>query len=188
MVNELTEYLSLEEGFTNATLDLEQQGDTRYLRDLKINLKNTLSSEYLDEKATALIALSIAANQKNKVLIHYYSTLAKEKNASVEEIAEAVSCASLLAANNVLYRFRHFSGKEKYDQIPARIKMNIMANPVTGKELFELMSLAVSAVNGCERCVHAHEQTLVNTGMREEKIFDAIRLASVVVSLDRIVY
>jgi lipoyl-dependent peroxiredoxin subunit D len=39
-----------------------------------------------------------------------------------------------------------------------RIKMNIMMKPVTGKEFFELMSLTISAVNGCEMCVNAHEK------------------------------
>jgi alkyl hydroperoxide reductase subunit D len=58
--------------------------------------------------------------------------------------------------------------------------MNIMMNPVLGKELFELISLAVSAVNGCESCVNSHEESVRKLGASEARIFDAIRLASVV--------
>ena len=64
--------------------------------------------------------------------------------------------------------------------MPAGIKMNIMMNPVLGKELFELISLAVSAVNGCESCVNSHEESVRKFGSSENRIFDAIRLASVV--------
>jgi alkyl hydroperoxide reductase subunit D len=66
--------------------------------------------------------------------------------------------------------------------------MNIMARPVTGKEFFELISLAVSAVNGCEMCVKAHEASLIELGAREERIFEAVRLAAVITSLSKVIY
>jgi lipoyl-dependent peroxiredoxin subunit D len=61
--------------------------------------------------------------------------------------------------------------------------MSIMANPVLGKEFFELVSLAVSALNGCELCVTSHEKTLVGHGSSKQKIHDAIRLTAVIKSL-----
>jgi alkyl hydroperoxide reductase subunit D len=61
--------------------------------------------------------------------------------------------------------------------------MNIMMNPVLGKEFFELMSLAVSAVNGCESCVNSHEESVRKLGSSEVRIFDAIRLAAIVKGL-----
>jgi alkyl hydroperoxide reductase subunit D len=66
--------------------------------------------------------------------------------------------------------------------------MQIMMKPVTGKEFFELMSLAVSAVNGCEMCVNAHEGSLIKMGATEERIFDAVRIASLVTSAGKVVY
>lgn len=161
--------------------------DNRYLKDLRINLKNVMQSEYLSEKETSLIAYAIAVNALHKNLQKSFSDIAKEKGASLEELAETAACASLLAANNVLYRFRHFTKKEKYEQLPARIKMNIMINPKIGKEFFELVSLAVSAVNGCEMCVKSHEQSLINLGASEERIFDAIRNAAFIQSLTKII-
>lgn len=172
----------------NPALDLLGSVSSRYARDLKLNLKAVLKSAHLSDKEAALIALSIAANLKNGPLTAHFSRTAAEQGASPEETAEAAACASLLSANNVLYRFRHFAGKEKYNALRPGLRMNIMMNPATGKHLFELMSLAVSAVNGCEQCVKSHEASLITLGASEEQVWDAIRIASVVASYDRVVY
>ena len=183
---ELIEKLEIK-SISNSSLDILDESESRYVKDLKVNLSKTLRSDNLEEKTNLLVALSIAANQKNDFLIKYFKNLANESGANKEEVAEAVACASLLAANNVFYRFRHFMDDEDYNRIPAGVKMNIMMNPVTGKKTFELMSLAVSAVNGCEQCVISHEQSLINLGMSKEQIFEAVRTASIVCSLDRII-
>ena len=39
--------------------------DARYLRDLKINVTNALNAETLSRKEAYLIALAVAANEKN---------------------------------------------------------------------------------------------------------------------------
>ena len=41
-------------------------------------------------------------------------------------------------------------------------------------------TLAVSAVNGCEVCVQAHERVLVTGATSEAQIHDAVRIAAVV--------
>jgi alkyl hydroperoxide reductase subunit D len=63
-----------------------------------------------------------------------------------------------------------------------------MVKPVGGKEFFELISLALSAVNGCKMCVKSHEASLIELGSKEERIFEAVRLAAVITSLAKIVY
>lgn len=172
----------------NSALSLLDKSETRYIKDLKVNLSKTLRSDNLDSKSNTLVALSVAVNQKNNFLIDFFTAQAKESGANDEEIAEAVACASLLAANNVFYRFRHFMDSEDYNKIPAGVKMNIMMNPVTGKKTFELMSLVVSAVNGCEQCVTSHEASLIKLGMSKEEIFEGVRTGSIVASLDRLIY
>lgn len=169
------------------SLALLAVSDSKYVRDLKLNLKTVLKPDNLTEKEAVLLALACAANEKNNVLINYFAEQSRTLSASNEEVSETIACASLLSSNNVLYRFRHFTKKEKYQQIPPRLRMSIMMNPVLGKELFELISLAVSAVNGCEMCVNAHEHSLMELGTSEERIFDAIRIASVITSLGKII-
>lgn len=160
--------------------------DNRYLRDLKVNLGNALQYQTLSKKESYLLALSVAINEKNKLAIDAFSNLALNEGATEAEIAETYACVSLLNANNVLYRFRHFTKKDVYQNSPAGIKMSIMMNPVFGKEFFELMSLAVSALNGCEMCVNAHEASLLKLGTSENRIFDAIKLTAIVRSFTSI--
>jgi len=185
---EFLTYLGLEKDYRSETLDLLEEGKSRYLADLKINFKNSFESEYLSKKEIALLGVAIAVNSNHTILRHFFTNNAQQEGASAEEIAESVACTSLLSANNIFYRFRHFLDKEKYNEIPARIKMNIMARPVNGKEFFELISLAVSAVNGCEMCVKSHEKSLIELGSKEERIFEAVRLASVITSVSKVVY
>lgn len=185
---EFLDFLKLDKDYSSAALDLLEEGKSRYLADLKLNFKNSFESDYLTKKEIAVLGVALAVNANSDILRTFFTDNAKNESATAEEIAEAVGCASLLSANNVFYRFRHFLNKDKYNEIPARIKMNIMGRPVGGKEFFELMSLAVSAVNGCEMCVKAHEASLIELGSREERIFEAVRLASVITSLSKVVY
>jgi alkyl hydroperoxide reductase subunit D len=185
---EFLDFLKLDKDYRSESLDTLEEGKSRYLADLKLNFKNSFESEYLSKKEIALLGVSLAANAGNTILREFFKGNAQQEGASSEDIAEAVACASLLSANNVFYRFRHFMNKDKYNEIPARVKMNIMARPVTGKEFFELMSLAVSAVNGCEMCVKSHEASLLELGAKEERVFESVRLAAVITSLTKVIY
>jgi len=179
---DLLKDLGLKESESLPNLNFMSLGETRFLKDLRINLKNALNSESFNLKEAYLIALSIAANEGNKILADAFLNHSKLNGANEAEIAEALACTSMLATNNVLYRFKHFikGSNENYNTMPAGIKMNVMLNPVLGKEFFELLSLAVSAVNGCESCVNSHEESVRKIGTTEKRIFDTVKLASIV--------
>ncbi|WP_207429537.1 carboxymuconolactone decarboxylase family protein [Pedobacter sp. SYSU D00535] len=188
VIKELLESINLPAEYRTNSLELLEKGESRYVRDLKVNFSSTLTSDHLSAKEIGLIGASIAVNNHNKPLLSFFTNFAESNGATAEEIAEAAACASLLASNNIFYRFRHFTQKEKYTQIPARIRMQIMMKPVTGKEFFELMSLAISAVNGCEMCVNAHEDSLIKLGTTEERIFDAVRIASLITATGKLIF
>src|SRR5690606_22234868 len=118
---ELLDELNIESENMGSGLRLLEEANNRYIRDLKVNLKNVIVSEHLSEKEAALIGLSIAVNNKNEVLKNYFLKLSEKAGCTNGEISEAVACASLSAANNVFYRFRHFMGKAKYNELPGRI-------------------------------------------------------------------
>ncbi len=163
---------------------LEQLSDNRYLRDLKINVSNVLNnSQHLTRKEALLLALSVAANEKQQLLIDAFTKAAEAEGATAAELSETLACTSLLSTNNVYYRFRHFMDKEYYTTAQAGIRMSIMMTPVLGKEFFELMSLVVSAVNGCEMCVRSHEESVLKHGASEARVLDAIRLGAVIKGL-----
>lgn len=158
--------------------------ESRYLKDLKLNVSTVLKSKNLTAKEARMLALATAINDKSSVLIDGFEKMARGEGATDAEIAEIYACTSLMNANNVFYRFRHFQkDNEFYNKTPAGLRMSIMMNPVSGKEFFELLSLAVSALNGCEMCVNSHEASVKQQGATEARVFDAIRLVAVVRSL-----
>ena len=158
--------------------------NSKYLRDLKLNVGVMLANKNLLKKEAFLIALSAAVNEKNATLISAFEALATKEGATADEIAETHACVSLMNVNNVLYRFRHYmAGNEYYEKTPAGLRMSIMMAPAMGKGLLELISLAISALNGCERCVTSHEKSVKETGATEAKIYDAVRLAAVIKGL-----
>jgi lipoyl-dependent peroxiredoxin subunit D len=179
----LLKELQLGEAQLTPQLTSLKAANSRYLKDLKLNITTALKAESLGSKDAFLIAFAVAVNQKNDVLTQSFEQRALEQGATPADIAEVIACTSLMNANNVYYRFRHFMGDEFYDKAQAGIRMSIMANPVLGKELFELISLVVSAVNGCSLCVTSHEAALLKHGTEKQRIHDAVRLGAVVSSL-----
>jgi alkyl hydroperoxide reductase subunit D len=85
-----------------------------------------------------------------------------------------------MGMNNVYYRALHLMKNEEYRTLPARLRMNILANPGVEKVDFELWSLAVSAINGCGMCLDAHEDELRKHGVTAQEVQAALRIAAVV--------
>lgn len=166
-------------GFESAKLNQLAATDARYLRDMRINLSNALKFQTLSEKEKMLLLLAVAVNEKQTSIQEAVLKKLTALSVTEAEISETYSCVSLLNVNNVFYRFRHFAHREFYSNTPAGIKMSIMMSPVLGKEFFELMSLAVSALNGCELCVRSHEESLIAMGTNPQRIYDAIRLTAI---------
>ena len=158
--------------------------ESRFIKDLKINVGNVLNNnQYLNRKEALLLALAVVVNEKFVLLQEPLTGLAKDAGATDAEIAEIVACTSLMGTNNVFYRFRHFIQKDFYTNQPAGIKMSIMANPVLGKEFFELVSLVVSSINGCEMCVSSHEKSVLQHGSSESRVLEGVKLGAVIKGL-----
>jgi alkyl hydroperoxide reductase subunit D len=148
-------------------------------RDLKINLQNVLQESTLGEEQRWGIAVACGFASRNARLAAALMAEAAEK-VPPAVLEDARAAATLMAMNNVYYRTKHMLGREEYQTLPARLRMTRIAKPATNKLDFELMCLAVSAINGCERCIQAHEKTVRDAGMPAEKVHDAIRIAATV--------
>ncbi|MBX9852811.1 MAG: carboxymuconolactone decarboxylase family protein [Cytophagaceae bacterium] len=182
-VENLFRELDLTSEHVSKSLEKLMQSESRYIKDLKINVSNSLNSKHLSKKESLLIGFAVALNEKNSLLAESFERMAVKEGASEAEIAEVTATTSLMNTNNVFYRFRHFMDDEFYTQTQAGIKMTIMMNPVLGKEFFELLSLVISSLNGCEMCVRSHEESVKNHGASKERIFDAVKLGSIIKGL-----
>lgn len=148
-------------------------------KDIKLNLQGVLQAESLTAAQRWGVAVASAIAARNpRLTAAVVEQAQREVDASV--IDDAAAAASLMAMNNVYYRFRHMIGKPSYTDRPARLRMNRLMSPATNKTDFELFSLAVSAINGCETCVRAHEDVVTKGGLSEDQVNDAVRIASVI--------
>lgn len=150
-----------------------------YAKDLKLNLSTLAGEAGLTEqqKAGTFIASAIAAGNA-QVTAAMMAEFAPKLTTQALDAAKAA--ASIMGMNNIYYRFTHLVSAGDYMTLPARLRMNVIANPGVDKADFELWSLAVSAINGCGMCVDAHERELRKHGMTPENVQAAVRIAAVV--------
>lgn len=149
-------------------------------RDLSLNLASVLGGESALSAAQRWgVAVASAIASREPAL---RDAVIQDARAAVPEsvIEDAVAAAALMGMNNVLYRFRHYLADKGYDAHPARLRMQRLVRPAGPKVDFELLCLAVSAIHGCERCVVAHERTVIEGGLRPEHVFEAIRIAAAI--------
>jgi alkyl hydroperoxide reductase subunit D len=66
-----------------------------------------------------------------------------------------------------------------FNQLPAKLRMNVIGNPGIDKIDFELSCLAISAINGCGMCMESHTQALMKAGLEALTIQSAVRIAAV---------
>jgi alkyl hydroperoxide reductase subunit D len=153
-----------------------------YARDLKLNLGTVLTTTGapgLNEKQVWSIALASAIASRNTGFARTIEAQARAHLADVE-VEGSKAAAAIMGMNNIYYRFLHLVEDGEYQTMPARLRMNVIANHGIDKLDFELISLAVSAVNGCGLCVTSHEKKLRSHDVSREAIQSAVRIAATV--------
>ena len=164
------------------TLDKIKSSLPDYAKDLRLNFDSVLAehgSQGLSRKQIALMALASAVASRHAPLTQAIAQFASQ-HADEAELDGARAAAAIMAMNNIYYRFTHLVGNEEFATLRAGLRMNVMANPGCSKIDFELASLAVSAINGCGKCMESHERTLSQHGVSAQAIQSAVRIAAVI--------
>lgn len=163
-------------------LDTLKQQIPDYAKDLRLNLAAVLGPQGapgLSETQIFGIAVASALAARHAGLASALEDIGGEHLGEAQRHA-ARSAAAIMGMNNIYYRFVHLVSDAAYGQLPARLRMNVIGSPGIDKLDFELLSLAVSAVNGCGMCVDAHEKTLRQGGLGAEAVQSAVRIAAVI--------
>jgi alkyl hydroperoxide reductase subunit D len=153
-----------------------------YAKDIRLNLGSILSDQLMPEQRKLSLLLACAHGSAYKPLVEAAEAEAAGK-LSDEAANAARGAAAVMAMNNVYYRFVHLVANPEYGKMPARLRMNIIGSHGIAKEEFELMSLAVSAMNGCGMCIDSHERVLLEHGIKTDAIQSAVRIAAVMKAL-----
>lgn len=149
-------------------------------KDIKLNLQSVVTPEGapgLTSDQRIGVALASAYSVKSNELI---SALTHEFSPSQEIIEAAKSAATLMAMNNIYYRFVHLADDKDFSKMPARLRMNVIGKPPIAKLDFEMMSLGISAINGCGMCINAHINEVRKADTSNEGIQSIIRIAAVI--------
>lgn len=150
-----------------------------YARDIKLNLGSLASEQVLNEKQKAGTFIAAALGARNaEVAAAVIAEFSPQLDA--KELTAARAAAAIMAMNNVYYRFLHLVENEEYGKLPAKLRMNAIASHGIPRAVFELWSLAVSAINGCGMCIEAHERAVRKDGISAEQVQAAVRIAAVV--------
>lgn len=150
-----------------------------YAKDLKLNLSSLAAEPSLSEQQRAgTFVVSALASRSPVVTKALLAEFGPKLSAAALEAAKAA--ASIMAMNNIYYRFVHLVSAADYKTLPAKLRMNVIGKPGVEKVDFELWSLAVSAINGCGMCIDAHERELRKHGLGADAVQAAVRIAAVV--------
>ncbi|WP_020175737.1 carboxymuconolactone decarboxylase family protein [Methyloferula stellata] len=163
------------------SIDTLKEAIPDFARDVRLNLSTMANDETLAVQTKYGLLLACAIATRNPYVV---ATIGQEatRHLSFEAQEAARAAASIMAMNNVYYRFVHLATNKAYAKMPAKLRMNVIGNPGVSKTDFELWSLGVSAINGCGMCIDAHEKVLIEAGVTEDQIQTAVRFAAIIQS------
>jgi lipoyl-dependent peroxiredoxin subunit D len=148
-----------------------------YAKDIKLNLSTLMQEEALNlQQHWGTFLVSALAGRNPDVIKAVEAE--SSKHLTPEAMTAARAANAVMAMNNIYYKFTGML--PEYRELPAKLRMNVIGNPGVDKLDFELWSLAVSAINGCQYCVAAHEKKLIEAGVERIRIQTAVRIASVI--------
>lgn len=152
-----------------------------YAKDTKLNLGKLVSGEEVEGLTlTQAYGIALASAYATKQADVIDAVLGQVSDSlSAEEVNAAKAAATIMGMNNIYYRFVHLVSDKEYGRLPANLRMNVIGNPGIEKVDFELMSLAVSAINGCGMCIDAHVHEVTKAGVSKQGVQSSIRIAAV---------
>src|SRR3954453_18602156 len=134
-----------------------------YAKDIRLNLGSILSDQLMDAERKDALLLACAHGSGYKPLVEDVEAEVGGRLAGQTATA-ARAAAAVMAMNNVYYRFVHLVANPEYGKMPARLRMNFIGSHGIAKDEFELMSLAVSAMNGCGMCIDVTSASCLSMG------------------------
>ena len=151
-----------------------------YAKDINLNLSSLAAETVLSDQQKWGAFLASAYAVGVPAVVKAVEAEAAANGLSEEAATAAKAAAAIMGMNNVYYRSLHLLHNQEYRTIPARLRMNVIANPGVEKIDFELWCTAVSAINGCGMCLDSHEAELKKHGVPAAQIQTALRIAAVV--------
>jgi alkyl hydroperoxide reductase subunit D len=152
-------------------------------KDLKLNYSSLVrnNTELTPQQLWGTVVASAIATRSAPLTAAVLEAAQAQLSAPALEAAR--TAATVMGMNNIFYRFQHLSSNPRYSTMGARLRMNGLRDHGVEEVDFELWSLAVSAINGCGKCLDAHERVVREKGATEDLVLAVVRVAAVVHAL-----
>jgi alkyl hydroperoxide reductase subunit D len=152
-------------------------------RDLKLNFSSLVrnNTELTPQQLWGTVTVAALATRSAALTAAALAEAAAHLSAPALEAAR--TAAAVMGMNNIFYRFQHLISNPKYSTMGARLRMNGLRGHGVEEVDFELWSLAVSAINGCGKCLDAHEKAVREKGATEELVMAVVRVAAVLYAI-----
>ena len=149
-------------------------------KDLKLNYSSLVrnNSELTQQQLWGTVAATAIATRS--AALTGAALAAGQAQLSPQAFEAAKTVAAVMGMNNIFYRFHHLSSNPRYATMPARLRMNGLRGHGVEEVDFELWALAVSTINGCGKCVDAHEKVVREKGASEELVAAIVRVTAVI--------
>jgi alkyl hydroperoxide reductase subunit D len=151
-----------------------------HAKDIRLNLSNLFGNvpqSGLTDAQFYGTALAVAYSLQDVDLVAAIKNEIDDSLISELDVA-AKTAATLMAMNNIYYRFVHLAEDAEFSTMPANLRMSGLRSHGVEQGDFELFALAVSAINGCGLCISSHVQQLSKHGVSKPAIQTSIRLAA----------
>ena len=169
------------------SLDALRETLPAYAKDLSLNLSSLANETVLNDQQKWGCFVAAAHAVGVAQVLNSIEDSADAAGFTPEAKTAAKAASAIMGMNNVYYRSLHLLKNPEYRTLPARLRMNVIANPGVDKVDFELWCTAVSAVNGCGMCLDSHEDELRKRGVPTIQIQAALRIAAVVNAVSAVV-
>jgi alkyl hydroperoxide reductase subunit D len=161
------------------------------VRDAALNLSRALDgdSALLARGDRLIIGYGVVVaktGSPQKGLAQWLADAAKQAGKTDDELEAAQAVALACATYNGYYKFRSLVDQSKdFDGFGTALRASPFVRSSLSKTLVELVSLAVSVMNGCGQCVNGHVQTIRQAGLANPNaaIDEAVRISAVVAAL-----
>src|SRR5688572_11867099 len=111
------------------SLDALRETLPSYAKDLRLNLSSLAGETSLSDQQKWGCFVASAYAVGSGAVIRATERSAAEAGLSQEAINAAKSAAAIMGMNNVYYRSLHLLTNPEYRTLPARLRMNVIANP-----------------------------------------------------------
>ncbi len=154
-----------------------------YAKDTKLNFSGIMNNHGLltTPQFYGLVLASAIASRNKDLIVAIEDEVSNHIDEKV--IVASKAAASIMAMNNIYYRFTDLIDNQEYRKMPPGLRMNVMRDTSVGKVDFELWSLAVSIINGCSLCINSHEKQLITHGVSKEVIQFIAKAAAIIHAL-----